>query len=208
MFTKKEFEKLIKNIDRSNPAFILVIFFGYFFSPLKLIGKRYFIYLFHLLGWVNLRNKSSSTYSENELILIAIKNDRDKTSITQEVLFQWLGVSRNTFKKHYKENFELDGKLTFIKLARIFNKWTGNDWRRIEAFQKKDLHDLEGYYFKRFAEIANSKSIKELLKDIGGEELSYRDIKSLPPVIVKKIFDRDVDPDNITYHDFIEKLNE
>lgn len=170
----------------------------------RLSLERYILFIYHHLGWIKLNHKKSNNYTTRDLIIIFIRNNRD-IKLTEENLFDIIGTSRQTFKKNFPYLLHKEKKLNLINLARFFNLWTGYNWKRIQAVPKGKIDSLETYYPKKIVSIANSTKIKKQLKEFGYNEDGLP--RKIPPTIAQSIFERGIDPEIISYENFILKLD-
>lgn len=143
--------------------------------------KRFLIYIFHFFYLLDLSKKSSSLYTDEDLIKIIGKIVPEK--IDKKVLYSITGVSKNTFNKYLKLYFEendLIGRRKFelTEVYNIIHYWQGEGrWGSMTAKSKKEIANIltNGNYKELALNIYLSRD-----KDSKHEDkLSPSDIKKL-----------------------------
>lgn len=108
--------------------------------------KRFLIYIFHYWGFLDLRIKSANQYSDKEIVDYLSRIYDEK--VDKKILYSLLGVSKNTFNKHYKDFFEKNKfvgrrKFSLYEAYLILNEWQGEGaWSRLKSINKQEIADI------------------------------------------------------------------
>lgn len=146
--------------------------------------RNFLIYIFHFSGYLDLRKKDSTQYTDEQLIkgLDLIY----KTKIDKKDLYELTKCNKNTFNKRFKEYFELKGfigkrKFTLFETYGILNEWQGQGkWGMMQSIKKE-----------RLAKIINSGNYKNLATEFSllvGED-KYKSKDKFSPKEVKKLLE-------------------
>lgn len=153
----EDFECKRKRYENGAPViFILGCLINYNFKSFR----KFLIYIFHFSGYLNLKSKDSSQYTNEELIkgLDLIY----KIKVSKIELCKLTQCNNNTFNKRFKKYFELNNykgrrKFTLLETYGILNEWQGQGkWGMMQSIKKEKL-----------AEILNSGSYKKLATEYG-----------------------------------------
>ena len=146
--------------------------------------RNFLIYIFHFSGYLDLRKKDSTQYTDEQLIkgLDLIY----KKKIDKKDLYELTKCNKNTFNKRFKEYFELKEfkgkrKFTLFETYGILNEWQGQGkWGMMQTIKKE-----------RLAKIINSGNYKNLATEfsllIGESEYKSKD--KFSPKEVKKLLE-------------------
>tara|TARA_R110002049_G_C9016855_1_gene551044 strand:- start:66 stop:743 length:678 start_codon:yes stop_codon:yes gene_type:complete len=146
--------------------------------------RNFLIYIFHFSGYLDLRKKDSTQYTDEQLIkgLDLIY----KTKIDKKDLYELTKCNKNTFNKRFKEYFELKGfkgkrKFTLFETYGILNEWQGQGkWGMMQSIKKE-----------RLAKMINSGNYKNLATEFSllvGED-KYKSKDKFSPKEVKKLLE-------------------
>ena len=150
--------------------------------------KRFIIYIFHYLGFLNLSEKKSNEFSDKEIIDILTQIHPEK--IEKKLLYALTNLSKTTFNKHFKEffiknNFKGKRKFTLYEVYVILKEWQGEGkWSVLESLNKN-----------RIAEIISSGNYKKLASEFHLIDANYKNKNKFSPKEVK-LFLKHIDLDN------------
>ncbi len=180
-FFMKDFDCKRKRHENGAPViFIIGCLIDYNFKSFR----NFLIYIFYFSGYLDLRKKDSTQYTDEELVkrldLIF------KIKISKKDLYGLIKCNKNTFNKLFKEYFELKGfigrrKFNLFETYGILNEWQGGGkWGMMQSI-KKD----------RLAKIINSGNYKSLAIEfsllIGIDKYKSKD--KFSPKEVKKLLE-------------------
>ncbi|MCD8408588.1 hypothetical protein LNI98_12055 [Tenacibaculum dicentrarchi] len=177
--------------------FIIGCIYKYNFKSIK----RLLLYIFYLSGYINLKEKKSESYT-NEDIAYILMFFYDK-KIKKQVLYDITDCTKTTFNKKldsfFKENnFTGRRSFTLYEITMILSEWQGeNKWALPYSIKKKELADIlhKGDYKKISAEFSC----------LIGEE-NYKNIDKFSPNEVKKLLSH-IDLENSKESERILKYN-
>ena len=146
--------------------------------------KRLLIYIYHYSGYLDLRKKDSSQYTDEQIIsaLDLIYNEK----IDKKDLYTLTDLSKNTFNKYFRDFFERNNyvgkrKFTLYETYGILNEWQGKGkWGMLKSIKKE-----------RLAKIINSGNYKELGKEfqLSLKDKSYKNQDKYSPNEVKQFLE-------------------
>ncbi|WP_298496153.1 hypothetical protein [uncultured Algibacter sp.] len=167
-------------VNETPVLFIIVCLCNYNFNSFR----NFLIYIFYFLGFLDLRIKDSSQYSDEQLVKYLELIYKKK--INKKDLYELTKCNKNTFNKRFKKYFELKGyvgkrKFTLFETYGILNEWQGDgNWGMMQAISKE-----------RLAKTINSGNYKNLANEFSmliGEE-NYKSKDKFSPKEVKKLLD-------------------
>ena len=144
--------------------------------------RNFLIYIFHFSEYLDLREKDSTQYTDEQLVKgldLLYKKKIDKKD-----LYELTKCNKNTFNKQFKEYFEQKGyvgkrKFTLFETYGILNEWQGQgEWGVMQSIKKE-----------RLAKIINSGNYKNLANEFSlliGEDV-YKSKDKFSPREVKKL---------------------
>lgn len=182
---KAELENLFKLLEdrktcvnRAPVLFIIGCLCNYRFRSFK----RFLIYVFHFLGYLDLRKKSANKYTDEELVILFDTVYPHK--VPKPLLYELTGCSKNTFNKQMKYFFEehkFVGRRTFTwyEFYQILNEWQGKgNWGMMDAVKKE-----------RLAQVISMGNYKKIADEAGmlfGDDI-YKEQDKFSPKMVKDI---------------------
>lgn len=171
-----------EQFSRRNPSlgFIIGCLINYNFHSFK----RYLIYIFHYLGFINLNNKKSNEIRDKDIIDILTKIHPEK--IEKKTLYILTDLSKATFNKHFKvffnkKKFNGKRKFTLYEVYEILSEWQGKGkWTILKSLNKQSIAKVisQGNYKKLSSEFSlinanyknkdkfSPKEVKEFLEHI------------------------------------------
>jgi hypothetical protein len=149
--------------------------------------KKFLIYLLHFssLEQYDLKKRSSKDISTKEIIETLSLSFNFDDNISRRDIYTLMDISKNTFRKHFKEFFienqikDDKKKFTLYQTYQILNHWQGRgNWAMLQTIKKK-----------RLAEILTSGNYKKLAFEATYDidEKSYKNKDKLSPSEVKAI---------------------
>jgi hypothetical protein len=129
---------------------LLIFFLGNFKNE-----RRFVIYLYNYIGWIDLREKNSEGYKDIDLVKLFDKYT--SLRITTKEIFETIGLSRNSFKEYFKNYIEQNGiankRLNSIDVYKFLLEFQGDnpDWTLMAVVRKKDFANALNTTYKELA---------------------------------------------------------
>lgn len=146
--------------------------------------RNFLVYIFHFSGYLDLKIKDSSHYTDEQLVKVLDLIYKEK--INKKDLYEITKCNKNTFNKRFKQYFELKGytgkrKFTLFETYGILNEWQGQGrWGMMQSIKKE-----------RLAKIINSGNYKNLANEFSliiGKD-NYKSKDKFSPKEVKKLLE-------------------